>query len=512
MKKIYLLILLGFAITMNLQAQTQEMKWGLGLDAGGYYNLDTKSLGFSPEAYLSRFISPSFDIMAHVTLGYFGNDNINEPLDMTDASLHLRYKFANGYLLPLRSSFQPYVYAGPGYMFDNAESALNFNAGAGVKYPINQILSLYAEAGYISGIDSEREWKGAMVGVKDDFMKFQLGVEISFLYQRDADKDGVPDNLDQCPNTPEGAIVYAENPLRKHRKRLAAMKASTTKEIADPEEGCPYDLDGDGVYDGIDQCADTPAGVKVDEKGCPLDSDGDGVADYLDKCPDTPAGVKVDENGCPFDADGDGVYDDNDKCPDTPEGAKVDEKGCPIDSDGDGVADGIDKCPDTPKGVKVDENGCFFDADGDGIADENDKCPDTPKGVKVDENGCPDYQALLDMVNSELQPVYFGTAASAVSADQRSKVDNIVKVLNENPEYMVNLYGYSDPRGDEAYNKKLSEKRIDSVAKMLKTKGIDPSRIVMIPYGEEKAPAGNLTDEQLQENRKTVSFMFVSFE
>ncbi len=33
--------------------------------------------------------------------------------------------------------------------------------------------------------------------------------------------------------------------------------------------------------------------------GCPLDSDGDGVYDYLDKCPNTPAGVSVDTNGCP---------------------------------------------------------------------------------------------------------------------------------------------------------------------------------------------------------------------
>jgi OOP family OmpA-OmpF porin len=39
--------------------------------------------------------------------------------------------------------------------------------------------------------------------------------------------------------------------------------------------------------------------VKVDQNGCPLDSDGDGVYDYLDKCPGTPAGVKVDKDGCP---------------------------------------------------------------------------------------------------------------------------------------------------------------------------------------------------------------------
>jgi OOP family OmpA-OmpF porin len=60
----------------------------------------------------------------------------------------------------------------------------------------------------------------------------------------------------------------------------------------------PKDSDGDGVYDDMDRCPDTPRGVKVDASGCPLDSDGDGVYDYLDKCPDTPKGASVDNRGC----------------------------------------------------------------------------------------------------------------------------------------------------------------------------------------------------------------------
>lgn len=58
------------------------------------------------------------------------------------------------------------------------------------------------------------------------------------------------------------------------------------------------DSDGDGVFDHLDKCPGTPAGVKVDSVGCPLDTDGDGVYDYLDKCPGTPAGAKVNSDGC----------------------------------------------------------------------------------------------------------------------------------------------------------------------------------------------------------------------
>jgi OOP family OmpA-OmpF porin len=63
--------------------------------------------------------------------------------------------------------------------------------------------------------------------------------------------------------------------------------------------GCPLDTDGDGVPDYLDKCPGTPNGAPVDASGCPLDSDGDGVPDYLDKCPGTPRGVPVDETGCP---------------------------------------------------------------------------------------------------------------------------------------------------------------------------------------------------------------------
>jgi OOP family OmpA-OmpF porin len=58
------------------------------------------------------------------------------------------------------------------------------------------------------------------------------------------------------------------------------------------------DSDGDGVPDDLDKCPNTPKGVKVDADGCPLDTDGDGVPDYLDQCPDTPKGATVNSVGC----------------------------------------------------------------------------------------------------------------------------------------------------------------------------------------------------------------------
>jgi OmpA-OmpF porin, OOP family len=100
------------------------------------------------------------------------------------------------------------------------------------------------------------------------------------------------------------------------------------------------DRDKDGVTDDVDQCPDQPGTTLLN--GCP-DSDGDGIADKNDMCP-LIAGT-VANKGCPvLDRDNDGVRDEEDKCPDVP-GLKY-YQGCPVpDSDGDGVNDEEDQCP-----------------------------------------------------------------------------------------------------------------------------------------------------------------------
>lgn len=70
------------------------------------------------------------------------------------------------------------------------------------------------------------------------------------------------------------------------------------EEPAPVVENVVTDSDGDGVPDDRDQCANTPAGAQVDATGCELDDDGDGVVNSADECPDTPAGALVDEKGC----------------------------------------------------------------------------------------------------------------------------------------------------------------------------------------------------------------------
>jgi OOP family OmpA-OmpF porin len=81
-------------------------------------------------------------------------------------------------------------------------------------------------------------------------------------------------------------------------------------DIPGPKEndGCPVaannDRDGDGIPDNLDKCPDEPEDFDnfQDEDGCPdPDNDGDGVLDANDKCPTEPETKNgyQDEDGCP---------------------------------------------------------------------------------------------------------------------------------------------------------------------------------------------------------------------
>jgi OOP family OmpA-OmpF porin len=83
-----------------------------------------------------------------------------------------------------------------------------------------------------------------------------------------------------------------------YKGKVIDSSGECVQTIGGSQASCSNDSDGDGVPDDQDKCPDTPEGVKVDEVGCPLDTDGDGVPDYMDKCPQTPPGATVDEVGC----------------------------------------------------------------------------------------------------------------------------------------------------------------------------------------------------------------------
>jgi outer membrane protein OmpA-like peptidoglycan-associated protein len=260
------------------------------------------------------------------------------------------------------------------------------------------------------------------------------------------------------------------------------------------------------VFDGIDTCADSPAGATVDAKGCPIDTDGDKVFDGLDKCPDTPAGAVVDPGGCPLDTDKDKVFDGLDQCPDTPLNTVVDARGCAVvtDSDHDGVGDNLDKCPNTPTGTKVDETGCPVDADQDGVENRFDRCPNTKFGTKVDAVGCP---ILFEIVEGKaralvLRGVNFESGRSMLTPQSYAVLNDVAASLVANPTVRIEVSGHTDSTGVRVRNVALSQARAQAVRAYLASKGVGPERMVAKGYGPDKAVATNKTPAGRAQNRR----------
>jgi OmpA-OmpF porin, OOP family len=200
------------------------------------------------------------------------------------------------------------------------------------------------------------------------------------------------------------------------------------------------------------------------------------------------------------DADGDGVPDSKDKCPDTPAGVAVDVNGCPLDSDGDGVPDHLDKCPNTPAGAPVDTSGCPIDSDGDGVPDHIDACPNTPSGWQVDGRGCPVPLVFRD--------VTFAFDSAALSDAAKKALDEkVAQTLRDNPAVRIRVIGHTDDVGTEAYNQGLSERRANSVANYLFTRGIVRSRIETAGKGETDPVAPNSVEAGRAANRRVEMFV-----
>jgi OmpA-OmpF porin, OOP family len=228
------------------------------------------------------------------------------------------------------------------------------------------------------------------------------------------------------------------------------------------------------------------------------DSDGDGITDDKDKCPQVPGVAKYD--GCPIpDTDKDGINDDEDKCPTVPGFARY--GGCPVpDTDKDGINDEEDKCPTVPGVARY--SGCPVpDTDGDGINDEEDKCPQVA-GTAANQ-GCPEIKTeIIKKVDYAAQNILFVTGSAKLIAKSNKGLDEVVKILQTNPDLKITIEGHTDDVGDAVKNQALSEKRANAVKAYFVNKGIDESRITATGYGEDQPIADNKTVAGRKKNRR----------
>jgi outer membrane protein OmpA-like peptidoglycan-associated protein len=277
------------------------------------------------------------------------------------------------------------------------------------------------------------------------------------------------------------------------------------------------DSDHDGVLNNRDRCPNTPEGAQVDGSGCPADNDNDGVANGVDKCPNTAIGATVDASGCPRDTDNDNIADGVDKCPDTPEGVLVDARGCPKDSDGDSIADGLDRCPRTPIGATVNASGCA--AGQTQNRPSSAAPPPSSPAARQPASGAPPANAAPPRPTpapsrsqdsgpgaapSVIEGVTFDPGSARLQSGSYVALDSVATLLLATPNVKVEIGGHTDDPGSAADNLNLSTLRAEAVRNYLVAKGVPFQQMVARGYGatvpltQDTTPRGRAANRRVE--------------
>lgn len=107
-----------------------------------------------------------------------------------------------------------------------------------------------------------------------------------------------------------------------------------------------------------------------------------------------------------------------------------------------------------------------------------------------------------------LEGVEFEFNSAKLKPESYPVLDNAAMILTKHPEIDVEIQGHTDNIGSEKYNKKLSQKRAESVQQYLIDKHmIEPVRLIPIGYGESCPVADNSTEQGRQKNRRVEFFI-----
>jgi peptidoglycan-associated lipoprotein len=78
----------------------------------------------------------------------------------------------------------------------------------------------------------------------------------------------------------------------------------------------------------------------------------------------------------------------------------------------------------------------------------------------------------------------------------------VAAYLNQNPSAKVGIDGYADPRGTDAYNQALSERRVNAIQNALVKAGVPGHKIQTGAFGEKRLKCSENTEECWQRDRR----------
>ena len=104
--------------------------------------------------------------------------------------------------------------------------------------------------------------------------------------------------------------------------------------------------------------------------------------------------------------------------------------------------------------------------------------------------------------NIILNNIYFEPGKAVLNTNSSTDLLKLVQFLKDNPLTKLEIQGYTDNTGNAISNKKLSEKRANSIVDYLVLNGVNKSRLTAKGFGALQPVADNTTTEGKAKNRR----------
>jgi outer membrane protein OmpA-like peptidoglycan-associated protein len=98
--------------------------------------------------------------------------------------------------------------------------------------------------------------------------------------------------------------------------------------------------------------------------------------------------------------------------------------------------------------------------------------------------------------------IFFESNKAVLQASSYPELNRAAALMVANPTMDVEIAGYTDSKGSDAYNLELSQKRANAVKEYIAGQGVELTRLTAIGYGEASPIATNETEEGRADNRR----------
>jgi outer membrane protein OmpA-like peptidoglycan-associated protein len=108
--------------------------------------------------------------------------------------------------------------------------------------------------------------------------------------------------------------------------------------------------------------------------------------------------------------------------------------------------------------------------------------------------------------NYIVRNIYFDNNTSVIKQESYKELKKLETLLKKNPGVKVEISAHTDSKGDDGYNKGLSQRRAEAVVKYLSNKGVPIKSVLAKGYGEERPLATNDDELEGRELNRRIEF------